>query len=543
MVKRRALISVSNKQGILDFARGLVELDWEIVSTGGTAQALQDAGLPVTKVSQVTGFPEILEGRVKTLHPLIHGGILARRVPEHLAQLKEHQITPIDLVVVNLYPFRETVARPGVTLAEAIENIDIGGPSMVRGAAKNYTDVAIVVNPDRYDLVLNELRAAGQVAETLRMQLAAEAYAHTAEYDQWIAAYLKEQLQLVPAEKPAVDPAANQADAPATPETSAIPAVMEASALFPDRFVLTGEKVQDLRYGENPHQKAAFYRLVPAAGGLGTAKQLQGKELSFNNLVDLQAAWALAKEFTEPAAVIVKHTNPCGTAESSTQLEAYQLALAADPVSAYGGIAAFNRPLEGDTAKALSQLFLEVIVAPGFSTEALDVLQRKQNLRLMEVGLNEDAENLEIKAVEGGFLVQETDDIALNPEEWQVVTERQPSAAEWEELKFARKIVKHVKSNAIVVTKDKRTLGVGAGQMNRVGSARIALEQAGDKAQGAVMSSDAYFPFRDTLDEAAKAGITAIIQPGGSIRDAESIQAANEHGMAMVFTGIRHFKH
>ncbi len=539
MIKRRALISVSNKQGIIDFARGLAEMDWEIVSTGGTAQALQDAGLPVTKVAQVTGFPEILEGRVKTLHPLIHGGILARRVPEHLAQLKEHQITPIDLVVVNLYPFRETVARPGVTLAEAIENIDIGGPSMVRGAAKNYTDVAIVVNPDRYDLVLNELRAAGQVPETLRMQLAAEAYAHTAEYDQWIAAYLKEQLQVAAAD----NPAANSADAPATTEATAAPAAAEATALFPTRFVLTGEKVQDLRYGENPHQKAAFYRLTPTAGGLGTAKQLQGKELSFNNLVDLQAAWALVKEFTEPAAVIVKHTNPCGTAESSTQLKAYQRALAADPVSAYGGIAAFNQPVEGETAQALSQLFLEVIVAPGFSAEALDVLQRKQNLRLMAVDPNAAAENFEVKAVEGGFLVQETDDIALNPEEWQVVTERQPSAVEWEELKFARKIVKHVKSNAIVVTKDKQTLGVGAGQMNRVGSARIALEQAGEKAQGAVMSSDAYFPFRDTLDEAAKAGITAIIQPGGSIRDAESIQAANEHGIAMVFTGVRHFKH
>jgi phosphoribosylaminoimidazolecarboxamide formyltransferase/IMP cyclohydrolase len=523
-VKRRALISVSNKQGLVDFARSLVEMGWELVSTGGTARSLQEAGLPVTLVSQVTGFPEILEGRVKTLHPMIHGGILARREAAHLVQLVEHQINPIDLVVVNLYPFRETVSKVGVTFEEAIENIDIGGPSMVRGAAKNHQYVTVVVNPDRYGLVLECLRTAGEVSESLRMQLAAEAYAHTADYDQCIAAYLRTQL----ADDVSMDKSSDLAS--------------EAN-IFPAQFALAGEKVQDLRYGENPHQRAAFYRTVSNSTGLGKARQLQGKELSFNNIVDLQAAWALAKEFSDPTAVIVKHTNPCGTAEKKTLFEAYQQALAADPVSAYGGIVAFNRSVDQDTAQALSEIFLEVIVAPGFEAEALEVLQSKKNLRLMEIDLNDSAGALEIKTVEGGFLVQEVDQIVLDSDNWQVVSERQPSAAEWEELKFARKIVKHVKSNAIVVSRNRQTLGVGAGQMNRVGSAKIALEQAGEKARGGVMSSDAFFPFRDTIDEAAKAGITAIIQPGGSVRDEESIQAANQHGIAMVFTGIRHFKH
>ncbi|NLC07587.1 MAG: bifunctional phosphoribosylaminoimidazolecarboxamide formyltransferase/IMP cyclohydrolase [Syntrophomonadaceae bacterium] len=519
MARRRALVSVSNKTGLVEFVRGLVEMDWEIVSTGGTAQTLQEAGLPVLPVSQVTGFPEILEGRVKTLHPMVHGGILARREADHMAQLAEHQITPIDLVVVNLYPFRETIARPGVTLTEAIENIDIGGPTMVRAAAKNYQYVTIVVNPQRYSLVLEHLRSSGEVPLKTRLELAAEAFAHTADYDQHITAYLNNQLM-----------ADGQGDSTEKP-------------VFPTRFTLIGEKVQDLRYGENPHQRAAFYRTVHLSGGLGQAKQLHGKELSFNNLVDLQAAWALVKEFGKPAAVIVKHTNPCGAAEREELLPAYQAALAADPVSAFGGIVAFNRPVDEATAKALSEIFLEVIVAPGFAPAALELLQSKKNLRLMAVDLQTQEVSWEIKTIEGGFLVQEADRDDLNPAELKVVSKRQPSPAEWEELNFAWKVVKHVKSNAIVVTKNKQTLGVGAGQMNRVGSARIALEQAGAEARGAVMSSDAFFPFRDTVDEAARAGITAIIQPGGSVRDEESIQAADEHGIAMVFTGIRHFKH
>ena len=531
MARHRALVSVSNKQGLEEFARGLVALDWEIVSTGGTARSLEEAGIPVTPVFEVTGFPEILEGRVKTLHPKIHGGILARRETAHLEQLNAHQILPIDLVVVNLYPFQETIARSGVTREEAIENIDIGGPSMVRGAAKNFQYVTVVVNPNRYGAVLDSLRLRGEVPLTLRMELAAEAFAHTAEYDQYITTYLQEQLAIEAGLE-------QQGDKDLAAKGAAL-----ADSSFPEQFVLAGEKVQDLRYGENPHQRAAFYRTLGFTGGLGQARQLHGKELSFNNLVDLQAAWGLVKEFNQPAAGIVKHTNPCGTAERETLLEAYQKALEADPVSAFGGIVALNRPVDEATASALSEIFLEVIVAPYFEPEALSVLQTKKNVRLIAVDPSTQPVSLEIKTVEGGFLVQEVDQVTLKPEELQVVTKREPTPEEWEELKFAWKVVKHIKSNAIVVTRDKQTLGVGAGQMNRVGSARIALEQAGEKARGSVMGSDAFFPFRDTVDEAARAGVTAIIQPGGSVRDEESIQAANAYGITMVFTGIRHFKH
>lgn len=528
MGRRRALVSVFNKAGLVDFVCGLIEMDWEIISTGGTARVLQEAGLDITSVSEVTGFPEILEGRVKTLHPRIHAGILARRENFHLTQLQEHQITPIDLVVVNLYPFKETVAKSGVTLQEAVENIDIGGPAMLRAAAKNFQDVAVVVHPERYPQILECLRTQNEIPYEVRQELACEAFAHTADYDQHIYAYLRTQLE------------ANY-NSDFNLRTFSKEATQEET--FGSHFILLGEKVQDLRYGENPHQKAAFYRTLPFSGGLGQARQLYGKELSFNNLVDMQAAWGLVKEFSNPAAVIVKHTNPCGTAERDSLLEAYQKAFEADPVSAYGGIVAFNQPVDKSTAQALSEIFLEVIIAPGFTVEAVDILTKKKNIRLIEVNQTKRDSFLDIKTVEGGFLVQEVDQVDYKPEELQVVTERQPSPEEWAELKFAWKLVKHVKSNAIVVSKDRQTLGIGAGQMNRVGAARIALEQAGERAQGAVMASDAFFPFRDTVDEAARAGIKAIIQPGGSVRDEESIQAANEHGIAMVFTGIRHFKH
>ncbi|NPV26144.1 MAG: bifunctional phosphoribosylaminoimidazolecarboxamide formyltransferase/IMP cyclohydrolase [Firmicutes bacterium] len=515
MKKRRALISVSNKTGIVELAKSLVDLEFEIVSTGGTAQYLQAAGVPVTPVSQVTGFPEILDGRVKTLHPKIHGGILARRIPEHLNQLDEHAITPIDLVAVNLYPFRETISKPGVTLEEAIENIDIGGPSMVRSAAKNYQDVIVLVNPERYEEVLKQLMETGNVSPDLRQQLAAEAFAHTAEYDRLIAAFLQ---------------GLNQADKP---------------AVFPEQLVLVGEKIQDLRYGENPHQRAAFYRLAGVQGGLANAKQLNGKELSYNNIVDLESAWAIVSEFDEPAAVIIKHTNPCGTAIGADLAEAYRKAYAADPLSAYGGIVALNRPVDRLTAEEMAKIFLEAVIAPAYDHEALAILQKKQNLRVLAVEpiRTKQGSCWQVKTVQGGFVVQDVDEGSLDDVELKVVTDRQPTEREWEDLRFTWQVVKHVKSNAIVVGTGGQTLGVGAGQMNRVGAAKIALEQAGEKARGAVLASDAFFPFRDTVDEAAKAGITAIIQPGGSIRDAECIQAANEHGIAMVFTGMRHFKH
>lgn len=513
-MSKRALISVSDKTGLVELARGLVELGWELLSTGGTARTLIAAGLPVTEVAAVTGFPEILDGRVKTLHPKIHGGILARPTPEHLAQLQEQGIKPIDLVVVNLYPFRETIARPGVTPAEAIENIDIGGPAMVRAAAKNHERVGIVVDPASYDEVLTELREKGSLSPETRRRLAAAAFAHTAAYDAAIAAYFQ---RLMGNEEP-----------------------------FPASFVLSGEKVQDLRYGENPHQGAAFYRLpTPPPGTLAGARQLQGKELSYNNLMDLDAAWNLACDFKEPVVAIIKHTNPCGVARASTPAAAYRLAYAADPVSAFGGIVACNRPVDGEMAGAMTEIFLEAVIAPSFTPEAMAILKSKSNLRLLAAGERGDCRTREyqIRPVSGGFLVQEPDYHVLEPESLKVVTARKPEAKEMADLLFAWQVVKHVKSNAIVVARDGVTLGIGAGQMNRVGAARIALEQAGARAKGAVLASDAFFPFGDTVELAARAGITAIIQPGGSIRDEESIRAADAAGIAMVFTGIRHFRH
>lgn len=508
----RALISVSDKTGVVEFARALAAKGISIVSTGGTMKVLREAGIEVTYVSDVTKFPEIMDGRVKTLNPYIHGGILAiRDNAEHQQQMQEHNITGIDLVVVNLYPFRQTIAKPNVSLEEAIENIDIGGPAMIRAAAKNFKYVTVVVNPGRYDEILKDIEKDGEVSETRRMQLAKEAFIHTSEYDACISAYLAGQT-----------------------ETG-----------FAQSLHLVYEKVQDLRYGENPHQAAAFYREKFAGNkGIAGAKQLHGKELSFNNIVDLEAAYNIVGEFTQPAAVIIKHTNPCGTGIGATLKDAYIKAHEADPVSAFGGIVGLNKAVDEQTALEISKIFIEAVIAPGYTQKALSILTAKKNIRLLEVDfLSFNTTDMDIKKVSGGLLIQQKDRSEEKQENMQVVSKRQPTQEEWQQLLFAWKVVKHVKSNAIVVVKDNNTLGVGAGQMNRVGSAQIALEQAGSKADGAVMSSDAFFPFRDTIDTAAKAGITAIIQPGGSVRDAESIEAANEHNIALVFTGVRHFKH
>lgn len=511
---KRAIISVSNKTGCVEFARSLHELGFEIISTGGTFKTIKEAGIPVKYVTEITGFPEILDGRVKTLNPYIHGGILARRTPEHMAQLEEHKIGLIDLVAVNLYPFKETIAKPDVTLQDAIENIDIGGPTMVRAAAKNCESVTIVVNPEKYPEVIAELKENGQVSSETRLKLAAEAFTHTAEYDSYISTYLNK--------------------------------LLNNNESFPEVLNLSCRKVQDCRYGENPHQKAAFYR-IPGSNhpGIGNAEQLQGKELSFNNIMDSNAAFELVREFDEPTVVIVKHNNPCGVASGEKLVDVYKQAYAADSVSAFGGIVAFNRTVDKETAEEMIKTFLEVVIAPDYEDEALEIFKAKANLRLLRTGGMPEGpqKGWDIKAVNGGILVQNVDGGQLFKEDIKVVSKRQPTPEELEELLFAWKIVKHVKSNAIVVTKDKCTLGVGAGQMNRVNSARIAISQSGDKIKGAVLASDAFFPFRDTVDEAAKAGITAVIQTGGSIRDEESIQAADEHGMVMIMTGMRHFKH
>lgn len=513
MKNKLALLSVSDKTGLAEFARGLVELGFSLVSTGGTKSALEKAGIPVKSVSDITGFPEIMDGRVKTLHPKIHGGILARRdLPEHLAEMQEHGIGSIDLVAVNLYPFAQTVAKPNVTLAEAIENIDIGGPSMVRSAAKNYKDVIVVVNPARYGMVLEALRKDGDLSQEARLALAVEAFTHTAQYDATISNWLRGQ----------------QTDAP----------------LFPETLVLSYTKAQELRYGENPHQAAAFYREnSPAPGSVAAAEQLHGKELSFNNLNDLNAAWELVQEFEEPAAVAVKHANPCGVAVGRDVFDAYLKAYEADPVSIFGGIVAFNRTVDRQTAAKMSEIFLEVIIAPGYEEEALQVLKQKKDVRVLKAPLAKDRDRLDLKKVSGGLLVQEADTDEIVTSGWGAVTTKRPDAAQLKDLVFAMKVVKHVKSNAIVLAKDGQTVGIGAGQMSRIAAARIAIEQAGEKAKGSVLASDAFFPFRDTVDEAAKAGVVAIVQPGGSLRDQESTQACEEHGIAMMMTGRRHFKH
>lgn len=511
---KRAVISVSDKTGVVEFAKGLLEAGFELISTGGTFKALKEAGIAVTYVSEITGFPEILDGRVKTLHPKIHGGILAMDTEEHKAQCIKAGIELIDVVCVNLYPFRETIAKENVTFEEAIENIDIGGPTMVRSAAKNHNRVTIVVNPVNYEEVLKSLRENGSVPSVLRKRLAAEAFAHTAEYDRLIAGYLERQI--------------------------------DTETYFPNNLRLFASKAQDLRYGENPGQKAAFYADPEAGRGtLAYGQQLQGKELSYNNWVDMDAAWELAAEFEDTACVIVKHTNPCGTALGQTVLEAYEKALEADPKSAYGGIIAFNRVVDEDVAGAIKERFYEVIIAPGFSPKAKEILAGKTNLRLFEVGREEccNTRGWKIRTVNGGFLVQEEDKGITPALEWEAVSENKPSEDDLAELEFAWRACKHVKSNAIVVANKKQVLGVGAGQMNRVGSAKIALEQAGAKTKGSYLASDAFFPFSDSVELAHDYGIKAIVQPGGSIRDKEVVEAANRLGIVLVFTGRRHFKH
>lgn len=511
-MRRRALISVSDKTGLLEFATALLEGGYDLISTGGTATLLRDHGLPVQEVSEITNFPEILDGRVKTLHPKIHGGVLARLdLAEHLEQLQKQDIKPIDLVCVNLYPFQATISKKDVAFQEAIENIDIGGPTLLRAAAKNHEHVTVLVDPADYSQVIEQLKATGEVDLTLRRRLGAKVFRHTAAYDALIAGYL---TTVVKEE-------------------------------FPEKLTLTYDLEQSLRYGENPQQRAAFYRTpLKVQGSLVEAEQLQGKELSYNNINDTNSALAIVREFEEPAAVAIKHANPCGVGTGHSIEEAFDKAFASDPVSIFGGIIALNRPVTESLATKLNQVFLEVVIAPSFSKAALEILAAKKNLRLLTLAPHSEVEeSWQYTSIPGGLLTQMGDCFSLEDGDITVVTEREPTAEEWQALKFGWKVVKHVKSNAIVVNNAEMTLGVGAGQMNRVGAADIALRQAGPKAEGAVLASDAFFPMNDTVELAAKAGITAIIQPGGSIRDQDSITKANEYGIAMVFTGMRHFKH
>ncbi|MEH2060285.1 MAG: bifunctional phosphoribosylaminoimidazolecarboxamide formyltransferase/IMP cyclohydrolase [Nostoc sp.] len=504
---RLALLSVSNKTGLIDLARSLVEeFNFDLISSGGTAQAIKDAGLPVTKVADYTASPEILGGRVKTLHPRIHGGILARRdVPQDITDLENNQIRPIDLVVVNLYPFEETIAKPGVTLSQAVEQIDIGGPAMLRASSKNFAHLAVLCDPAQYDEYLQELRQNnGQASLEFRQKAALKGFSHTASYDQAIASYLADS----------------------------------------QHYTLRGTQLQSLRYGENPHQPATWYQTGTTPTGWTAATKLQGKELSYNNLVDLEAARRIIVEFTDtPAATIIKHTNPSGTALGSTISQAYQKAFNADSISAFGGIVALNRPIDAATASELTKTFLECVVAPSCDAEAQEILAKKSNVRVLILPDFSSSSKETVKAIAGGFLVQASDDVIADTSKWQIVTERQPTEGELAELLFAWKVCKHVKSNAIVVTSDRTTLGVGSGQMNRVGSVKIALEQAGEKAKGAILASDGFFPFDDSVRTAAAAGITAIVQPGGSLHDKDSIIAANQLGLVMVLTGVRHFLH
>lgn len=519
---RLALLSTSDKTGLIEFAQTLIQkFGFEIISSGGTAAALQSVGIPVTKVSDYTGAPEILGGRVKTLHPRIHGGILSRRdVESDRADLAAHDIRPIDLVVVNLYPFEQTIAHQqtqGITdVAAAIEQIDIGGPAMLRAAAKNFAHLTVLCAPEQYGAYLAEIQQHGEPTLSFRQACALKVFARTAAYDLAITNYLNDIGDTV------VQP-------------------------LPKAMTLLGQEKQPLRYGENPHQAAIWYQTGSAPSGWASATQLQGKELSYNNLVDLEAARQLIAEFTapadEPAAAILKHNNPCGVAQASDLVSAYQNAFAADTTSAFGGIVALNRPIDGATAQALTQTFLECVVAPGCDPEAAQFLAAKGKLRVMILPDLQSGPTVTLKTIAGGFLAQAVDIALTPPADWKIVTQVQPTTAQLAELFFAWKVVKHVKSNAIVVTRDCTTLGIGAGQMNRVGSVKLALEQAGQQAQGAVLASDGFFPFDDSVRTAAAAGIQAIVQPGGSLRDADSIQAANELGVVMVLTGTRHFLH
>ena len=515
----KALISVSDKTGVVEFARELVALGWEILSTSGTMKLLREAGLPVTSVSDVTGFPEICDGRVKTLHPKIHGALLARRdIPEHMKALKDNEIETIDLVCVNLYPFRETIAKPDVTMEDAVEHIDIGGPSMLRSAAKNWESVTVVCNPSDYSTIISEIKATGNTTRETRLALSAKAYTHTAEYDMAIATY------------------------------------MRAQAGLNEKLFLEYDLKQSLRYGENPHQQAKFYSSAEVEPfSLATAEQLGGKELSYNNIQDANATLNIAREFDEPFCVGVKHMNPCGSAVGKTIAEAWRKAYEADKTSIFGGIVAANREIDLETAQMLKPIFLEIVMAPSFAPDALELLQTKKNLRILKVDMTRDDKvRSQYVSMNGGMLVQDRDSSIVPVSAGQCVTEAKPTEAQLADLDFAWKIVKHVKSNAIVVAKDGMTYGVGAGQMNRVGSAEIALKQAAAtlkeegrdiNAEGLVLASDGFFPFNDVVALAAEYGIKAIVQPGGSIRDEDSVKLANEKGITILFTGERHFKH
>lgn len=509
----RALISVSDKKGVIAFAEGLIENGIEIISTGGTKKVLDEAGIPTISIEEVTDFPEMMDGRVKTLHPKIHGGLLGRRdLASHMEAMAASQITPIDFVCVNLYPFKETIMKSGVTEEEAIGNIDIGGPSMLRSAAKNHQFVTAVVDPADYPVVLSELKEQGETSLATRKKLAAKVFRHTAAYDALIAQYLTGQV----AERE------------------------------PEKLTLTFDRKQDLRYGENSHQKAAFYETaLPESYSIAQAQQLHGKELSFNNIRDADAALRIMREYQEPTVVALKHMNPCGIGSASTIFAAWNAAYEADPVSIFGGIIVLNREVDLPTAEAMHKLFLEIIIAPSFTPESLDVLKTKKNIRLLTVDstVKESTYAEETVSVLGGLLVQDEDVAMEEKQDWQVVTDRKPTEKELAAMAFAWRAVKHVKSNAIVLANEHQTVGIGAGQMNRVGSVKIAIEQAGAKTKDAVLASDAYFPMDDSVEYAAKHGIKAIIQPGGSIKDQASIDMANKYGVAMVFTGVRHFRH
>jgi len=512
-MKKRVLISVSDKTGIVELAKELVGFGYEIISTGGTMKALKDAGLDVIGISEITGFPECLDGRVKTLHPNVHAGLLAMRSnEEHMKQLEELNINTIDMVVVNLYPFKKTIENPDVDLQTAIENIDIGGPTMIRAAAKNYQDVVVMVDPADYDKVLSELRE-GEVSLETKFYLMYKVYQHTAVYDSMISTYLRKKVGIE----------------------------------FPEQIAFCYEKCQDLRYGENPKQNAVFYKEVfPMQGSLPLAKQIHGKELSYNNINDANGAIALLKEFAEPTIVASKHSNPCGVASAETISEAYRKAYEADPVSIFGGIIASNREIDKATAEQISQIFIEIVVAPSFSDEAIEILTKKKNIRLLvlsDVSAKITSDEFDMKKVLGGLLVQEYDTCLIDDDKWQVVTKKAPTDKEIEDMYFAMAVVKHAKSNAIAIAKDKTSLAIGVGQTNRIWSTQEAIEHSNFSTEGSVLASDAFFPFNDCVEEAHKAGITAIVQPGGSIRDQESIDLCDKYGIAMVFTGDRHFKH
>ena len=551
----RALISVSDKTGIIDFARELQKHDVQIISTGGTAKTLRDAGISVRDVSDVTGFPEMMDGRVKTLHPKIHGGLLGvRENPEHQSAMKAHGIEPIDLVVVNLYPFGETINRPDVTEAEAIEQIDIGGPAMIRSAAKNWQDVAVIVLPKDYDRVLEEMKLhEGSLSLATRGLLAREAFGQTAQYDLMVCAYLMRASAHQGAESSglggSIESATFHMDSQGISSSADAPeidserfSIETFHGVLPSSAQWTISKTSNLRYGENPHQIAALYK-TKMQRGIANAELLSGKEMSFNNYVDADAAWQLVCDFEETACAIIKHTNPAGVGLSTHEVEAYRKALATDPVSAFGGIVAFNCPVDEAAARAVVEIFTEVLIAPDYDDQAREVLGSKKNLRVLRAWPASRASAVEYKQISGGMLVQTRDTHRLSPGDLKVVSKRQPTEEEIRALLFAWTVSKHTKSNAIVYARDGQTVGVGAGQMSRVDSVKIGAMRAQLPTRGSVLASDAFFPFRDGLDEAAKHGITAVIQPGGSMRDAEVIEAADEHELAMVFTGIRHFKH